>query len=87
VRYTKSCDGAAVNGTYDMGHTNFLDFAISVGGTNPDLRPPPPVGEPLCLSSSLLLTYSRNKRPLLSLPRDKQREGAYDALCQTSIAP
>jgi hypothetical protein len=39
------------------------------------------------LSSSLLLTYSRNKRPLVSLPRAKQRAGAYVALCHTSIAP
>jgi hypothetical protein len=84
---TKSCDGAAVMGPYIMDRTNFSDFAISVGGTNPGLRPSICVGEPQCLSSSLLLTYSRNKGPFVSLPRAKQRAGAYVALCGTSIAP
>jgi hypothetical protein len=76
-----------VTGTYNVGHTIFPDFATSVGGTNPGLRPPPPVGEPRCLSSSLLLTYSRNMRPLVSLPRAKLRAGAYDALSHFSVAP
>jgi hypothetical protein len=70
-----------------VGHTNLSDFANSAGGTNPCLRPLPPVGEPRCISSSLLLTYTRNKRPLVILPRAKQRAGEYDALCHTSIAP
>jgi hypothetical protein len=33
-----------------VGHNVFPDFATSVGGTNPGLRRPPPVGEPRCLS-------------------------------------
>jgi hypothetical protein len=86
VGHTKSCDGAAVM-VHILEHAKFSDFAISVGGTIPGLRPPISVVEPQCLSSSLLLTCSRNKRPLLSLPRAKQRAGTSVALYHTSIAP